>query len=107
MSKVFTVACPHCGEEFEVEVPKAKRGALAGLTLEEMTLDQLKREKINANSVLYKAKKNGASEERIAANQERLDNVLAAIAAKKAELKAAEPEEVVEEAAEEETVYAE
>lgn len=58
-----------------VEVPKAdkKRGQLFGIALEDMTDDQLKREIINANSVLYKAKQRGASEETIAANQARVD----------------------------------
>ena len=38
-----------------------------------MTDEQLKRELINANSVLYKAKQRGAAEETIAANQARVD----------------------------------
>lgn len=60
----------------QVEVPVAEkkpRGQLAGIALEEMTDDQLKREIINANSVLYKAKQRGASEEIIAKNQARVD----------------------------------
>jgi hypothetical protein len=60
----------------EVEVPVAEkkpRGQLAGIALVDMTDDQLKREIINANSVLYKAKQRGASEETIAANQARVD----------------------------------
>lgn len=60
----------------EVEVPaavKKQRGQLAGIALEDMTDEQLKREIINANSVLYKAKQRGASEETIAANQARVD----------------------------------
>lgn len=66
------------GDTFTVEVEapatvKKPRGQLAGLTLEEMTDEQLKREIINANSVLYKAKQRGASEETIAANQARVD----------------------------------
>ena len=65
------------GDKFtvEVEVPvvKKQRGQLAGIALEDMTDDQLKREIINANSVLYKAKQRGASEETIAANQARVD----------------------------------
>lgn len=59
-----------------VEVPakvKAPRGQLAGIALEDMTDEQLKREIINANSVLYKAKQRGASEDTIAANQARVD----------------------------------
>lgn len=60
--------------------PKAqRRGQLAGIPLEEMTLEQLKREKINASSVLYKAIKRGASPETIAKNQARLDAVNARI----------------------------
>lgn len=66
------------GDKFttEVEVPtpeKKPRGQLAGIALEDMTDEQLKRELINANSVLYKAKQRGASEETIAANQARVD----------------------------------
>lgn len=60
----------------EVEAPKVEkkpRGQLAGIALEDMTDEQLKREIINANSVLYKAKQRGASEETIAANQARVD----------------------------------
>ena len=70
------------GDKFtiEVEAPVAEkkpRGQLAGITLEDMTDEQLKRELINANSVLYKAKQRGASEETIAANQARVDAVKA------------------------------
>lgn len=60
--------------EVEAPVPEKKpRGQLAGIALEDMTDEQLKRELINANSVLYKAKQRGASEETIAANQARVD----------------------------------
>ena len=70
------------GETFtiEVELPtpeKKQRGQLAGLTLGEMTDEQLKRELVNAKSVLYKAKQRGASEETIEANQARVDAALA------------------------------
>ena len=76
MTNIFEVTCPHCNGTFEVEAPapvKKPRGQLAGIALEDMTDDQLKREIINANSVLYKAKQRGASEEVIAANQARVD----------------------------------
>lgn len=75
MAKTFEVTCPHCGETYEVEIPVAekRRGQLYGIALEDMTDEQLKREIINANSVLYKAKQRGAAEETIAANQARLD----------------------------------
>lgn len=75
MAKTFEVTCPHCGQTYEVEVPVAekRRGQLYGIALEDMTDEQLKREIINANSVLYKAKQRGASEETIAANQARVD----------------------------------
>lgn len=71
------------GDTFQVEVDIEKktgnkgqrRGTLTGIPLEEMTLDQLKRAKINANSVLYKSRQRGASDETIAANQERYDAV--------------------------------
>ena len=73
--KSFEVTCPHCNQIFEVEVPavEKRRGQLYGIALEDMTDEQLKREIINANSVLYKAKQRGAAEETIAANQARLD----------------------------------
>lgn len=75
MSKSFEVTCPHCGETYEVEVPvgEKRRGQLFGIALADMTDEQLKREIINANSVLYKAKQRGASPETIAANQARVD----------------------------------
>lgn len=50
-----------------------RRGVLAGLSLAEMTDEQLKREIINAKSVLYKATQRGASAEKIAENQARVD----------------------------------
>ena len=59
-----------------VEAPKkvtAPRGQLAGIALEDMTDEQLKREIINAGSVLYKATKRGADAEIITKNQARLD----------------------------------
>ena len=76
MSKTIEVTCPHCNELFAVELPtpvKKPRGQLAGIALADMTDEQLKREIINASSVLYKAKQRGAAEEIIAKNQERLD----------------------------------
>ena len=83
MAKTFEVEVTvpeglQAGDTFkiEVEVPakvKGSRGQLAGIAIEDMTDEQLKREIINANSVLYKAKQRGASEETIAANQARVD----------------------------------
>lgn len=75
MAKTFEVTCPHCGETYLVDVPmpEKRRGQLYGISLADMTDDQLKREIINANSVLYKAKQRGASEDVIARNQARLD----------------------------------
>lgn len=67
------------GDTFKIEVEAPRRasgtprGQLAGIALEEMTDEQLKREIINASSVLYKAKKRGASEDTIAINQARVD----------------------------------
>lgn len=69
------------GDTFVVEVEAPKRakgtgsgkGQLVGLTLEEMTDLQLKREIVNAGSVLYKATKRGAPAATIEANQIRLD----------------------------------
>ena len=60
----------------EVELPtpeKKQRGQLAGIPLEEMTDEQLKRELINASSVLYKAKQRGAAPETIAVNEARVE----------------------------------
>lgn len=87
MAKTMTVEVEapknlKAGEKFtiEVEIPKPKRkprGQLAGIALVDMTDEQLKREIINAKSVLYKAKQRGAAEETIAANQARVDAALA------------------------------
>lgn len=83
MAKTITVEVEapknlKAGEKFsiEVELPtpeKKQRGQLAGIALVDMSDEQLKRELINANSVLYKAKQRGASEETIAVNQARVD----------------------------------
>ena len=83
MAKTITVEVEapknlKAGEKFsiEVELPtpeKKQRGQLAGIALVDMSDEQLKRELINSNSVLYKAKQRGASEETIAANQARID----------------------------------
>lgn len=74
--------------EVEAPVPEKKpRGQLAGIALEDMTDEQLKREIINAKSVLYKAKQRGAAEETIAKNQARVDAALAE-KAKRAGIKA-------------------
>jgi hypothetical protein len=67
-----------------------RRGQLSGLALEDMTEEQLKREKINANSVLYKATQRGASEETVAANKARVDAVTARLEALKGAAKPAE-----------------
>lgn len=70
------------GDVFQVEIDtptadKKPRGMLAGLTLDQMTDEQIKRELINANSVLYKAVQRGASAETIAANTARVEAVKA------------------------------
>ena len=88
------------GDNFTVvvEAPakeKKPRGQLAGIALEDMTDEQLKREIINANSVLYKAKQRGASAETIAANQTRVDAAYAE-KAKRHPVAAAEAEAVAE-----------
>jgi hypothetical protein len=59
-----------------VEAPaneKKPRGQLAGIALEDMTDDQLKRELINANSVHYKAVQRGAAQTTIDANAARVE----------------------------------
>lgn len=83
------------GDKFQAEVelptpPMSRRGQLAGLSLEEMTDEQLKREIINAKSVLYKAMKRGASEETIARNEARVEAALAEKARREAAKKEAE-----------------
>lgn len=73
-----SLVCPHCGGEIIIERPAPqRRGQLAGLELEGMNDEQLKREIINAKSVLYKAQKRGASEDTIAKNQARVDAAVA------------------------------
>ena len=83
MSKKFTVevTVPEGlieGDKFSIEVEapaavKGARGQLAGIALEDMTDEQLKREIINANSVLYKAEQRGAAQETINANKARVE----------------------------------
>lgn len=95
---IFEVTVPEGlkpGDKFQAEVelptpPMSRRGQLAGLSLEEMTDDQLKREIINAKSVLYKAKKRGANEETIAKNEARVEAALAEKARREAAKKEAE-----------------
>lgn len=80
-----------------------RRGQLAGISLEEMTDEQLKREIINANSVLYKAKQRNASPETIEKNQARVDAAQAEKAKRQPAVEVV-AEEVTTEA---ETVYSE
>lgn len=103
MAKSFEVTCPHCGETYlvEVPVPEKRRGQLYGIELADMSDDQLKREIINAGSVLYKAKQRGASEEIIAKNQARLDAAKAEKAKRHPVAEATEAENA------DESVYAE
>lgn len=66
------------GDKFKVqvqlpEVERKTRGCLAGIALEDMSDEQLKREITNANSVLYKAKQRNADPATIEANQARVD----------------------------------
>lgn len=105
----FQVTCPKCGEILEIEAPvkeKKPRGQLAGLSLEEMTDDQLKREIINAGSVLYKAKQRGAADDIIAANQARLDAAKAEKAKRHPVVEATNVESALEEDAEYDEVTA-
>lgn len=66
----------------EVEIPTRGRAQRENKPIEEMTKEELKREIINAGSVLYKATKRGADEEIIQKNQERLDAAKALMAEK-------------------------
>ena len=61
------VEVPHglqAGDKFVIDVeqplvPKVKKTRLANIPLEQMTVEQLKRELINARSMLYKAQARG------------------------------------------------
>jgi len=82
--RIITITVPEglkAGDTFEFEVPKAAmgtgRGMLIGLTLDEMTDDQLKIEYRNANSVFYKQKKAKGTATPVAT--ERLEAVKAAM----------------------------
>lgn len=66
----------------EVEVPAGRGRTRNTKPIEEMTREELKREIINAGSVLYKAQKRGADEDIIARNQARLDAAKALMAEK-------------------------
>lgn len=54
-----------------------RRGKLAGIALEDMSDEELKREIINAKSVLYKAQKREAAAATIEQNQARVDAAIA------------------------------
>lgn len=69
-----------------------RRGQLAGLTLENMTDEQLKRELINSKSVLYKAQQRNADPATIEKNQARVDAALAEKAKRTPEVPAATDE---------------
>ena len=54
----------HAGDRFVVDieapaVPRVTKTRLANIPLSQMTFDQLKRERINARSMLYKAQRRG------------------------------------------------
>ena len=57
----------------EVDIPGGRRTQHDTKPIDEMTKEELKREIINAGSVLYKSQKRGAAEEIIQKNKERLD----------------------------------
>ena len=82
------VNCPHCNQEVEIQIPETvRRGQLAGISLQDMTDEQLKRELVNSKSVLYKAEKRGASEDILARNKDRVDAAVAEKARRDAEKK--------------------
>ena len=89
-----TIVCPHCNGEIIIErKATGSRGQLAGIALEDMTDEQLKRETINAKSVLYKAVKRNAPADLIARNKIRVaaaEAEKAKRAAKKAEAPSAQ-----------------
>jgi hypothetical protein len=85
MAKI--VICPHCSGEMTIETSKkttgtsnGTRGMLQGIALVDMTIEQLRREKVNATSVLYKATQRNAAPELLAANAVRVEAVKAELA---------------------------
>lgn len=66
----------------EVDIPGGHKAQRTIKPIDEMTKEELKREIINAGSVLYKAKKRGAAEEILKDRQERLDAAKALLAEK-------------------------
>ena len=74
------VICTNCQTELEVIKPATQpKGILNGIALADMTLDQLRIEKRNAKSVLYKSEKAGATEEMLVPKRERVAAVEARI----------------------------
>jgi len=74
------IICSNCNAELEIVKPETKpKGMLNGIALLDMTLEQLRIEKRNAKSVLYKSEKAGASEEMLAPKRERVAAVEARI----------------------------
>ena len=72
------------GDRFAVSIeapatPKVSKTRLANIPLEQMTIEQLRRERTNARSVLYKATKRGDEEAMLNATK-RLNNVAKEIA---------------------------
>lgn len=66
----------------EVEVPSARGRQRTVKPIDEMSQEELKREIINAGSVLYKAQKRGADEDIIERNKARLEAAKALMAEK-------------------------
>ncbi len=82
--------CPTCGKYTKAKSSGRKPGRRVLLMpVEEMTDAELKREIVNASSVLYKAKQRNAPEDTIAANQERM-NLATDERAKRQDINAAE-----------------
>ena len=91
MAKKFQIEIevPHglqAGDRFVVDVeapsvPRTRKSRLANIPLEQMTLDQLKRERINARSMLYKAQARGDEKALLEATK-RLNNVAKELAAR-------------------------
>ena len=77
--KMVKVTCPNCATVFDFEIPKSisSRGAVVGIALSDMTVDQLKIEYRNANSVAYKSKKANKNPDTIAKSAARLEAVKA------------------------------
>lgn len=91
MAKTFQIEVEvpqglRAGDRFMISVeapktPKTKKTRLANIPVQQLTMEQLKQERINARSVLYKAQRRGDDEAIVHATR-RLNRVSEEIAAR-------------------------